>query len=81
MSDEIEHVMDKLRHLVDGQESVEELTKEEVAAIRRLIKIADMFESWGKLGKLCFWLLSLVAGAFIAWEAISTRMVKWLAGS
>ena len=81
MSEDIDQVLSKLRHLVDGPETIEVLTKDEVVAIRRLIKIVDMFESWGKLGKLLFWLLSLIAGAFIAWEAIATRLLKWLAGS
>ena len=66
---------------MDSPESIEVLTKKEVVAIRKLIKTMDMIESWGKLGKVVFWVLSAIAGAFIAWETISTRMVKWLAGS
>lgn len=81
MSENIDDVLEKLRHLVDGSETMEVLTKDELASIRKVIKIVAMLESWGKLGRLLFWLLSLVAGAFIAWEAVSTRVLKWLAGS
>lgn len=77
MTDDIHEVLDKLRHLVDGPDKIEVLSKAEISSLRRVIRMVEMLESWGKLGKGVFWLLSLVAGGLIAWEAILSRVGKW----
>ena len=73
---EVNEVLEKLKHLVEGPNKIEVLTRDEIAAMRRVIKTVEMLESWGKLGKGAFWMLSLIAGGMIAWEAIVTRIGK-----
>lgn len=75
MTDNIDDLVKKLREAVEKEGGVEIFNRDEVTAIRKVIRLVDMLESWGKLGKAALWLLTGIAGALIAYEQIASRIV------
>lgn len=75
MNDNIDDLVKKLRDAVEKEGGVEVFNREEVASIRKVIRLVDMLESWGKLGKAALWMLTGVAGALIAYEQIASRII------
>lgn len=75
MNENVDDLVKRLREAVDNGREVEPFTRDDVASIRKIIKLVDLLESWGRLGKTLLWLLTGVAGALIAYEQIASRVV------
>ena len=75
MNDSVDELARKLRDAIATEGGVEIFSRDEVHAIRKVLKMVDMLESWGKLGKAALWLLTGIAGALIAYEQIASRMI------
>ena len=75
MADNFEELLEKLKKVSAESYESEVLTKSEMASIRRVVKVFEMLESWGKLGKAAIWLLMTIAAIVIAWESIAKAWV------
>ena len=71
MSDNFDELLEKIKRLSAESDETEALTKSEMASMRRVVKVFEMLESWGKLGKAAIWLLMTVAAVVIAWESLA----------
>ena len=75
MADDFDELLEKLKRLSAESDETDVLTKSEMASIRRVVKVFEMLESWGKLGKAAIWLLMTIAAIVIAWESIAKAWV------
>ena len=74
MADNLDEILEKLKRMSDESDV---LTKSEMASIRRVVKVFEMLESWGKLGKAAIWLFMMIAGVFITWESVARIVKAW----
>ena len=77
MADNFEELLEKLKKISAESEESKVLTKSEMASIRRVVKVFEMLESWGKLGKAAIWLLMAIASFLIAWDASASIVKAW----
>lgn len=75
MNDGIDELVRKMREAIEKEGGVEIFNREEVVAIRKVIRLVDMLESWGKLGKFALWAMTVAAGILISYEQIASRIV------
>jgi len=75
MNEPIDDIIGRLRDAIGQNDEMEIFNKDEVVAIRKIIKLVDMLESWGKLGKAALWSLSAIAAVLIAYDQIAMRIV------
>ena len=71
MADDFDELLEKLKRLSAESDETDVLSRKEMASIRRVVKVFEMLESWGKLGKAAIWLLMTIAAIVIAWESIA----------